>query len=138
MLSHLLCFLSIVANFRNLTYVPLNADSQQSSVSLALLNAQSVGCTRKWSAINDFIVEKQLDLFFITETWLRQNGDEPKCLDLCFLDTRHHRFHGPLEEEESPWSLLRIILVSCSIRLSPSIMIPLSFVMQCYVSPIQN
>ena len=73
---------TIVANYQNLIPVSLSSNTGE-NFSLGLLNAQSVGSARKRAAINDFILEHRLDLFFITETWLRKDGDEPKCLDLC-------------------------------------------------------
>ena len=44
---------------------------------LCLLNAQSVCKDGKADAISDFILENNLDIVVITESWLRPMGDEP-------------------------------------------------------------
>ena len=75
-------------NHENLIYIPLTSDdsvnTQNCNISLALFNAQSVGstCKRKRSAINDYILSENVDILCVTETWLKESGDEPKLLDL--------------------------------------------------------
>ena len=52
---------------------------------MAALNAQSVQGTRqrvKRTKIAQFLYEKDIDLMFLTETWLRKTGDEAAKADL--------------------------------------------------------
>ena len=51
------------------------------SLGVCLLNSQSVNPVGKADLISDFIVENNVDILFITETWLRP-GDDPKCNEL--------------------------------------------------------
>ena len=48
------------------------------ALSVCLLNPQSVNSVGKADLISDYIVQQNLDIMFITETWLRL-GDDPKC-----------------------------------------------------------
>ena len=64
----------------NLITVPLQRPNKQ--LLLCLFNAQSVGNSKKRSAICDFIREHDVDILLLTETWLREIGDEAKCRDL--------------------------------------------------------
>ena len=50
---------------------------------MALFNACSVGTPEKKTEIADFISDHCVDVLFITETWLRQAGDEANCADLA-------------------------------------------------------
>ena len=80
----LVCLLILImANPRNLIHVPLVPDTDtERHLCVVHQNAKSVGNAKKRSAINDFIIENAVDAFFITETWLCTEGDEPKCRDL--------------------------------------------------------
>ena len=51
--------------------------------SLFLFNARSVGTSRKKTEICNFITDNDVDIMFLTETWLRPSGDEAKCADLA-------------------------------------------------------
>ena len=51
------------------------------ALSVCLLNSQSVNTVGKADLISDYIVQHNLDIMFITETWLRL-GDDPKCKEL--------------------------------------------------------
>ena len=55
--------------------------------SVAQLNPSSVGQPEKHSAINSFILDHNVDIFCITESWLHPSGDEAKCADLASPDT---------------------------------------------------
>ena len=47
-------------------------------------NAQSVAnCPEKRTAINQFILDNDVDILFLTETWLKPQGDSSKCADLA-------------------------------------------------------
>ncbi|WP_419615364.1 endonuclease/exonuclease/phosphatase family protein, partial [Thiolapillus sp.] len=48
-----------------------------------MFNACSVGTPEKRTEIADFIIDLCVDVLFLTETWLRQAGDEAKCADLA-------------------------------------------------------
>lgn len=61
-------------DFTNLISVPFSSDRP--------FNAQSVGEKCKRSAINDFIIDNEVDVLCLTETWLLPRGDEAKCSDL--------------------------------------------------------
>ncbi len=47
---------------------------------VSLWNAQSA--KNKTIEISDYILESNIDIHFITETWLSQNGDDSKCSEM--------------------------------------------------------
>ena len=47
-----------------------------------LFNARSIGTSIKRSEINNFILDHQIDVFFIIETWLKGDDVEAKIADL--------------------------------------------------------
>ena len=49
----------------------------------SLFNARSVGTSRKRTEICNFITDSDVDIMFLTETWIRPSGDEAKCADLA-------------------------------------------------------
>ncbi|KAL8574087.1 hypothetical protein ACOMHN_064114 [Nucella lapillus] len=50
--------------------------------SVCLFNAKSVGVARKRTAIADFLADHYVDVMVLTETWLKESGDESKIADL--------------------------------------------------------
>ena len=66
--------------------MPLSSDRPSTKktrkVVVAVFNALSVGEKSERSAINDFIVDKDVHVLCLTETWLLPSGDEAKCGDL--------------------------------------------------------
>ena len=52
------------------------------SIKISLFNARSIGISVRRSEINNFILDHQIDVFFIVETWLKSVGDEAKMADL--------------------------------------------------------
>ena len=50
---------------------------------MSLFNAQSVCQPEKRISICDFICDADVDILFLTETWLNLSGDEAKCIDLA-------------------------------------------------------
>lgn len=54
---------------------PATKDSDK--LSFSFFNSQSVCKEGKSALISDFILEQNLDILFLTETWLRAEGDEP-------------------------------------------------------------
>ena len=52
------------------------------SIRISLFNARSIGTSVKQSEINIFILDHQIDVFFIVETWLKAVGNEAKIADL--------------------------------------------------------
>ena len=59
---------------------PLSSDRQ---LRIASFNAQSLGPKEKRTAVCDFVIDRQIDILFIQETWFRRTGDEAKCADLA-------------------------------------------------------
>ena len=49
---------------------------------ISLFNACSISTSVKRSEINNFILDYQIDVVFIIETWLKGVGDEAKIADL--------------------------------------------------------
>ncbi|KAL8578959.1 hypothetical protein ACOMHN_001921 [Nucella lapillus] len=70
------------ANFQNLIKVPLQSSDLPNQLCVCLFNAKSVGVARKRTAIADFLADHDVDLMVLTETWLRESGDESKIADL--------------------------------------------------------
>ena len=71
------------SNLTNLITVPLqDSATLPNQLCLCVFNARSVGTFSKRSAICDFVRDHDVDVLLLTETWLRQSGDEAKCADL--------------------------------------------------------
>ena len=73
-------------NLNNLTSVPIVKDTLRSMhkskcLNFSSLNARSV--RNKTLTIKDFVVEQDIDVMAITETWLRETGDELIIAELC-------------------------------------------------------
>ena len=45
----------------------------------------SISTKKNGTDIKHFVVDEQIDILFITETWLRCQGDEAKCVDMMSL-----------------------------------------------------
>ena len=69
-------------NFKNLISLS-SRPSKPSNLRVAVYNARSVGPAFKRSAICYFIAGNDIDVFCITESWLKAAGDEPKCVDMA-------------------------------------------------------
>ena len=70
-------------NPSNLIAVPLqNCDTLPNQLCVCLFNAQSVDNSKKRSEICSFISDNDADVILLTETWLRESGDDAKCRDL--------------------------------------------------------
>eukprot|EP00745_Piridium_sociabile_P012062 TRINITY_DN18726_c0_g1_i1.p1 TRINITY_DN18726_c0_g1~~TRINITY_DN18726_c0_g1_i1.p1 ORF type:complete len:1158 (-),score=142.61 TRINITY_DN18726_c0_g1_i1:196-3669(-) len=70
-------------NLSNLVVIPLqDSATLPKQLCMCVFNAQSVGKSSKRSSITDFIRDHDVDAMLLTETWLRQSGDEAKCSDL--------------------------------------------------------
>lgn len=68
-------------NSQNLVRLPLVGKSQiENKLKVGLLNSQSV--SSKTTDIYECITENGFDIFIITETWLREKGDEPTIIDM--------------------------------------------------------
>ena len=83
------------SNLSNLITVPLRSDVPSNKLTFCNFNAQSVGPRAKRSAICDFVRDYDVDVCLITETWLRQSGDEAKCRDLTPPGYTLHPFPRP-------------------------------------------
>ena len=67
----------------NLINVPILSSLSESrfskkTIRIFLFNALSISTSVKRSEINNFILDHQIDVFFIVETWLKGDGDEAK------------------------------------------------------------
>ena len=71
-------------NFDNLITVPTQTASPHKSneLTMALFNAHSVKNPEKRTEIATFLTEFDVEVLFLTETWLGMRGDEAKCTDL--------------------------------------------------------
>ena len=65
----------------NTTTTP-TLSSTHASLRIALFNARSVGLDTKRVEIAEFTRDNDLDILVLTETWLKECGDEAKCADL--------------------------------------------------------
>ena len=75
-----------IVKFNNLITVPLLPSDQQNkckSLIIVQFNPRSVGQAEKRTAISDFILDNDVDIFCLTEFWLNPSGDEAKCADLA-------------------------------------------------------
>ncbi|KAL8580767.1 hypothetical protein ACOMHN_018439 [Nucella lapillus] len=70
------------ANLQNLIKVPLQSSDLPNQLCVCLFNAKSVGVARKRTAIADFLADHDVDVMVLTETWLKEFGDESKIADL--------------------------------------------------------
>ena len=67
--------------------ITVNTNQRQTFMRISCFNAQSLGkrkkekTTKKQPDIEHFAMDEQLDVLFITETWLRCQRDEAKCID---------------------------------------------------------
>ena len=75
-----LCELGGSRNLFNL--INVNTSQCQTFLRICCFNAQSVGTSERRTNIEHFVVDEQIDILFITETWLRRQGDEAKCVDM--------------------------------------------------------
>ncbi|XP_076441126.1 uncharacterized protein LOC143280376 [Babylonia areolata] len=62
--------------------IAINGRHQDTRMTVGLFNTQSVGSKSKRTQIVDFIKDENMDILFLTETWLKTSGDESKCADL--------------------------------------------------------
>ena len=71
---------------KNLISIPVRSSCSPSNISEPLLvacfNAHSVGAAERRTEIANFVVNRNVDILFITESWLRESGDEAKLCDL--------------------------------------------------------
>ena len=68
-----LCELSGGRNLLNL--INVNTNQRQTFLMICCFNAKSVGTSEKRTNIEHFVVDEQVDILFITETWLRCQGE---------------------------------------------------------------
>ena len=69
-------------NFSNLISLPIKP-KKPTQLRVVIYNARSVGPAFKRSAISYYIADNDIDIFCITESWLKTAGDEAKCVDLA-------------------------------------------------------
>ena len=73
-------------DFNNLISIPLSVRPKSTpadTLRVALFNARSVNDPLKRAEISTLISDSQVDILFLTESWLLQQGDEAKCSDLA-------------------------------------------------------
>ena len=71
-------------NLNNLLVIPTqNVNSVPCQLCFCLHNTRLVGSAAKRVEITNFIKDHDVDVQFITETWLQKPGDEAKCMDLA-------------------------------------------------------
>ena len=76
------------ADFTELISVPLSSDGPSAKRNSQIIVAVStVGEKSERSNINDFIVDNDVHVLSLTETWLLPSGDEAECSDLSPLAT---------------------------------------------------
>ena len=75
-----LCELGDGRNLLNL--INVNTNQPQTFCENLLVNVQSVGTSEKKMNIEHLAVDKQINILFITETVLRCQRDEAKCVDM--------------------------------------------------------
>ena len=69
---------------RILICVPLTTSSSaDDKLLVSLFNARSAGTAQKRTEIWNFVQDQNIDILFITETWLTADCDEAKCADMC-------------------------------------------------------
>lgn len=71
---------------------PLHRDSGNTS-KLRAVHINTATCRTKTDEIRDYIIENNVDLAFLTETWLKESGDEAVLTDLT--PSSHKIFHLP-------------------------------------------
>ena len=49
---------------------------------ISCFNTQLLGTSKTRSDVEQFVLDEQLDVLFITETWWRCQGGEAKCVDM--------------------------------------------------------
>ena len=81
----------------NLIFVPVLSICTPPSDQLCvcLFNAHSVGPASTRNQITDFILDNNIDIMLLTETWLRSSGDEAKCCDLTPTGYHLHSIPRP-------------------------------------------
>ena len=71
-------------DFKNLIYIPRVASPSDFGLKAVLFNARSVGpsCSQKRTEITSYIAEEDVDIFFLTESWIKPRGHESIIADL--------------------------------------------------------
>lgn len=93
-------------NFSNLTYVRC-ANKQKSvfvPINFCLLNTRSIN--KKELILKDYVIENDIDIFAVTETWLRDD-DTFSIAEVC--PTGYHFYHVPLKNSRGGggWSAIK-------------------------------
>ena len=68
---------------RQLLRIPLYSFSTENTLLVCLFNARSVGTSKRRSDTSTFILDNNIDIMLLTETWQRPAGDEAKIADLA-------------------------------------------------------
>ena len=85
-------------NRANLINVPIlsflfESRFSNNSFRISLFNARFISTLAKRSDSNNFILDHQINVFFITETWFKGVGDEAKIADLIPSGYAMRSFH---------------------------------------------
>ena len=57
--------------------------NEATNLTVSLFNAQSVCQPEKHVSICNFIYDADVDILFLTETWLNSSDDDARCIDLA-------------------------------------------------------
>ena len=63
-----------------LIYIP--CENSNKLFTICVFSAQSVGPREKRTEIVNFVRDEDVDMMFLTETWMKTQGDEAECVDL--------------------------------------------------------
>ncbi|KAL8574274.1 hypothetical protein ACOMHN_062952 [Nucella lapillus] len=101
------------ANLQNLIKVPLQSSDLPNQLCVCLFNAKSVGVARKCTAIADFLADHDVDVMVLTETWLKESGDESKIADLTPPGYKLFSFPRQLTASIKGGSGIAVIMKDC-------------------------
>ena len=90
--------------FDNLISTPLSLRPESTPVDTLrddLFNARSVNGPSTRAEISTFISDNQVDILFLTESWLCQQGDEARCSDLWVTPSASFRTHPVVVAKQS-------------------------------------
>ena len=62
--------------------IRINTSQNDNGLTASVFNAQSVGPKEKRTKTVEFVKDECVDISFLTEAWMKTDGDESKCVDL--------------------------------------------------------
>jgi hypothetical protein len=73
-------------------------------------------CAKKRTAIQEFIVDNDVDIMQLTETWLRESGDEAKCADITPSGYKMYSFPRHTSERVKRGGGIAFIVRDCLVQ----------------------